>query len=49
LHYHFAVSGGNELAYENVRLNATPVPVPPAVLLLGSDLIGLIGIRRFRK
>jgi hypothetical protein len=27
----------------------TPVPIPAAVWLLGSGLIGLIGIRRFRK
>ncbi len=28
---------------------AAPVPIPAAVWLLGSGLIGLIGIRRFRK
>ncbi len=26
-----------------------PVPVPPSVLLLGSGLLGLLGIRRFRS
>jgi hypothetical protein len=33
--------------YDNVSL--APVPIPAAVWLLGSGLIGLIGIRRFRK
>ncbi len=28
---------------------STPVPIPAAVWLLGSGLIGLIGVRRFRK
>jgi hypothetical protein len=32
-----------------VRIYAEPVPIPAAVWLLGSGLIGLIGIRRFRK
>ena len=27
----------------------SPVPIPGALWLLGSGLIGLIGIRRFRK
>jgi hypothetical protein len=26
-----------------------PVPLPPAFLLLGSGLLGLVGLRRFRK
>jgi len=28
---------------------ATPTPIPPAILLMGSGLIGLIGIRRKKK
>jgi uncharacterized membrane protein len=28
---------------------ATPVPLPPNVLLLGSGLLGLVGWRRYRK
>ena len=31
------------------QINATAVPIPAAVWLLGSGLIGLIGIRRFRN
>jgi hypothetical protein len=31
---------------DNVRVN---VPVPPTMLLLGSGLLGLMGLRRFRK
>ncbi|MFA7208655.1 MAG: PEP-CTERM sorting domain-containing protein [Parcubacteria group bacterium] len=27
----------------------TPTPVPPAVLLLGSGLVGLIGVRKRKK
>jgi hypothetical protein len=32
-----------------LEITATAVPIPAAVWLLGSGLIGLIGIRRFRK
>jgi hypothetical protein len=30
-------------------ISPTPVPLPAAIWLLGSGLIGLIGVRRFRK
>jgi hypothetical protein len=33
----------------DVTVDAAPVPIPAAVWLLGSGLIGLIGVRRFRK
>jgi choice-of-anchor C domain-containing protein len=31
------------------NVDVTAVPVPPTVLLLGSGLVGLLGLRRFRK
>ena len=37
--------------FDNVRLDASPnaVPIPAAAWLLGSGLLGLVGLRRFRK
>ena len=40
--------------FDNVNLSTvcpppTGIPVPPTVLLLGSGLVGLVGVRRFRK
>ena len=32
---------------DNLKVNA--VPVPPSAVLLGSGLLGLVGLRRFRK
>ena len=40
-------SGG--YSYFGIVETIAPVPIPPAVWLLGSGLIGLIGIRRFRR
>jgi hypothetical protein len=37
------------LARLDVTVNAAPVPIPAAVWLLGSGLIGLIAVRRFKK
>jgi hypothetical protein len=34
---------------DNFRVDITPVPLPPAMLLLGSGLLGLVGWRRLRK
>jgi hypothetical protein len=31
------------------KLTANPVFVPPTMLLLGSGLLGMVGLRRFRK
>lgn len=41
--------GDFKLGAFNVEVAATHVPVPPAILLLTSGLIGLISIRRFRN
>jgi hypothetical protein len=38
--------GSFQLSLDNL---ITPVPVPPAVFLFGSGLLGLVGLRRFRK
>jgi hypothetical protein len=40
---------GNVYELDRVYWERTAVPLPPAVWLLGSGLIGLIGLRRFRK
>jgi hypothetical protein len=42
------ISADSNIAHLNVTESA-PVPIPAAVWLLGSGLIGLIGVRRFRK
>lgn len=34
---------------QSVTVGPAPVPLPPTVLLLGSGLLGLVGLRRFRK
>ncbi len=33
----------------DASLNTSAVPLPPSALLLGSGLLGLVGLRRFRK
>jgi hypothetical protein len=43
----FMPTGGNKLDY--IPVPGDPVPVPPAVLLFGSGLLGLGALRRFRK
>lgn len=46
-------TAGVQIAFDNFYLNTQSdipaVPIPAAVWLLGSGLIGLIGLRRFRK
>ena len=41
------LSGGQETIFDNVRLEA--VPIPAAAWLFGSGLLGLIGITRCNK
>ncbi|MCK9374677.1 MAG: PEP-CTERM sorting domain-containing protein [Syntrophobacterales bacterium] len=43
------VEGVNGYFGPNFATGTSPVPVPPTVLLLGSGLLGLVGLRRFRK
>ncbi|HME42972.1 MAG TPA: hypothetical protein VKF36_07810 [Syntrophorhabdales bacterium] len=47
-----AINPAGTLEIDNININTTPtvVPVPPSLLLLGSGLVGLVGIRRrFKK
>jgi hypothetical protein len=41
--------GNTQVNFDVVSLDATAVPLPPGLLLLGSGLLGLAGWRRFRK
>ncbi len=44
------ISNGIQTNFDNVSLQADAVPIPSAAWLLGSGLIGLVGIRwKFRK
>lgn len=41
-------SGNEEVAFDNFRLNATVVPIPPSLWLMGSGLLGVVGVARLR-
>jgi hypothetical protein len=41
--------GSAGLLISNISIEAAPVPLPPSVWLFGSGLVGLIGLRRFRR
>ena len=36
-------------AHIDMAMTIVPAPVPPSVFLLGTGLLGLAGVRRFRK
>ncbi|MFA5111873.1 MAG: hypothetical protein WC443_10740 [Desulfobaccales bacterium] len=42
------LNGSAQFLVDNINNNAA-VPVPPAVFLLGSGLVALVGLRRFRR
>jgi hypothetical protein len=41
-------AGSGDYYGDDIDLQVDPVPIPPSVLLLGSGLLGLIGVGRFR-
>ncbi len=45
----FSLSGGNDIAALTGYCAINPVPVPPTLLLLGSGLLGMAGLRLRKK
>ena len=43
------LDGTDPTAFDPADLRIHPTPIPSALLLLGSGLVGLVGLRRFRK
>jgi hypothetical protein len=40
---------GSSLSFRVAQVQLTPIPLPSSILLIGSGLLGLTGLRRFRK
>lgn len=45
----FILSGGGDAAALTGFCAINPIPVPPTLVLMGSGLLGLVGLRRWRK
>jgi len=39
---------GSAVLIDNVTLTETPIPIPSAIILLGSGILGLVGFNRYR-
>lgn len=48
LEWDFSLGAGSSFLV-SVDKHLAPIPLPPSVILLGSGLLGLVGLRRFRK
>ena len=45
----FILSGNSDAAALTAHCSINPIPVPPALVLMGSGLLGLVGWRKFRQ
>ena len=48
IHMNFAISAGDSVTFDTI-FDVTPVPVPAAVWLFGSGLVGLVGFARRKQ